>query len=120
MRTQHKRKYRLVRKEFRRELFEIAKENHTLAMLIFQTYVASQHRTHITKIWDLLGFHHKEAYKDYCDKLFGKYLSGTNDLWKSLHFAGYKEIREKFIRKIPEKCAMGDALAVAYKVLKGT
>ena len=91
MRSQFKRKYRQARNEFKRKLFAAAKENHALALLMLQTYVASQHRTHIMKTWELLGFHHPARYKDYCDKLFGKYFSGRDDVWRSLHFAGYGE-----------------------------
>jgi hypothetical protein len=115
---QLKRKYKQARIEFKKELYAAAKENHALSMLMIQTYVASQHRTHIMKIWNLLGHHHPEAYKDYCDKLIGKHLTGRDDIWKSLHFAGQQELRQKYIRRIPETYAMGDALAIAYRVLK--
>jgi len=115
---QLKRKYKQARKEFKQELYELAKENHALAMLMIQTYAASQHRTHIMKIWRLLGLRHKEAYQDYKDKLFGKCLTGREDVWRSLYFAGYPEMRSKYKYKIPEKRAMGDAVAIAYRVLK--
>ncbi|MEX3623547.1 hypothetical protein [Viridibacillus arvi] len=91
-------------------------ENKALAMLMIETYTAWQHRGHILKVWELLGFHHVEAYKDYCDKLMGKHLTGREDIWRSLYFADYKDLYE-FRYKIPEKFAMGDALGVAYKVL---
>ncbi|MBA4534143.1 hypothetical protein H1196_16280 [Brevibacillus halotolerans] len=75
---------------------------------------------HIWERWTLLGKNqnHKEALIEYQDKLMGKHLTGNEDVWKSLHFARYKEIRTKYIYKIPEKRAMGDALAIAYRLLK--
>lgn len=113
-----KRKFKQVRAEFKEELYQAAKDNRALAMLMLQTFTANHHRTHIMKIWELLGFHHREAYRDYCEKLAGKHLTGRDEVWKSLHFAGYDELRLKYIRKIPEVFAMGDAVAVAYRVLK--
>lgn len=47
----------------------------------------------------------------------GKHLTGRSDVWRSFHFAGNKRLME-FRYEIPEKYAMGDALGVAYKVLK--
>ncbi len=115
---QLKRKYRNVRSDFKKELASAMSENKALAMLVVETYTAWQHRAHIMKVWELLGFHHREAYKDYCDKLMGKHLTGRNDIWRSFHFAGYANLYEYRI-KIPEKFAMGDALGIAYKTLKG-
>ncbi|CAI8980875.1 hypothetical protein EMIT07CA2_60261 [Brevibacillus sp. IT-7CA2] len=72
-----KRKYKQARKEFKQDLYVAAKENHAHAMLMLQNYVASHHRTHIMEIWELLGIRHEVAYKDYCNTLMGKLLSGT-------------------------------------------
>lgn len=94
MRSQLKRKYRQARSEFKRDFYAAAKENPALAMLMITTYTANQHRSHIMKIWELLGHYHREAYKDYCDKLFGKHLSGRDEVWKSLHFAGQQDTSE--------------------------
>ncbi|PES56007.1 hypothetical protein [Bacillus thuringiensis] len=112
-----KRKYKPIRQEFKKDILEVAKSNRAFAMMIVETYTASQHRTHIMKVWELLGFHHEEAYKDYCDKLMGKHLSGRDEIMRSIYFAD-KELYEKYIYKIPECYAMGDALAIAYRVLK--
>lgn len=120
MRTQLKRNYRQARIEFKKELYDATKENPALAMLMITTYTAFQHRRHIMKIWELLGFNHRAAYKEYCDKLMGQHISGRDDVWKSLHFAGHPDMRLKYIRRIPERTAMGDALAVAYRVLKSS
>ncbi len=79
---QLKRKYKTVRAEFKKELLIAMTENKALAMLTVETYTAWQHRKHIMKVWELLGFHHREAYKDYCDKLMGKHLTGRDEIWK--------------------------------------
>lgn len=111
-------KIRQIRNDFKNELYKEMEFNKGLAIAIINTYTSWQHRKHILKIWELLGFNHKEAYKDYCDKLLGKHLTGREDIWKTLYFGGCKDLRIKYLRRIPEVCAMGDALGVAYKVLK--
>ena len=108
-------KYQTIRKQFKDDLYTLAKSNSAIPILIMETYTASQCRTHITKIWELLGFHHKEAYKDYCDKLVGQALTGRSEIMRSLHFAD-KPLYDKYYRKIPECYAMGDAVAIAYRV----
>ncbi|HDX9530178.1 TPA: hypothetical protein ROX84_005485 [Bacillus thuringiensis] len=112
-----KRKHRQIRHEFKKDIFEATKNNRAFAMMIIETYTASKHRTHIMKIWELLGFNHLEAHKDYCDKLMGQHLCGTSEIMKSIYFAD-KELHDKYRHKIPECYAMGDALGIAYKVLK--
>lgn len=112
-----KRKYRPIRQKFKKDILEVAKDNRAFAMMIIETYTASQHRTHIMKIWSLLGHHHKEAHQDYCDKLMGKHLTGRDEIMRSIYFAD-KELYDKYHRKLPECYAMGDALGIAYKILK--
>ncbi|MBY0597712.1 hypothetical protein [Bacillus bingmayongensis] len=112
-----KRKYRQVRQEFKKDILEVAKNNRAFAMMIIETYTASQHRTHILRIWSLLGKHHREAHQDYCDKLIGQHLTGRDEIMRSIYFAD-KELHDKYRHKIPESYAMGDALGIAYKVLR--
>lgn len=112
-----KRKYRPIRQEFKKDILEVTKNNRAFAMMIIETYTASQHRTHIMKVWELLGIHHREAYKDYCDKLMGKHLTGRDEIMRSIYFAD-KVLYNKYHRKLPECYAMGDALGIAYKALK--
>lgn len=112
-----KRKYRQARQEFKKDIFEVAKNNRAFAMMIIETYAASKHRTHILRIWGLLGKHHREAHQDYCDKLMGQHLTGQDEIMRSIYFAD-KELYDKYHRKLPERYAMGDALGIAYKVLK--
>lgn len=112
-----KNKYRVIRSEFRRDLYSAIKKNPAIGMLAIETYIASQHRTHIMQIWELLGFDHRAAYKDYCDKLCSKHLTGRSEIMRSLHFAA-PDLYEKYFCRIPERMAMGDALAVAYKAMR--
>ncbi|PFJ33174.1 hypothetical protein [Bacillus thuringiensis] len=117
MSRSHKRKYRVARTNFKRDLLKAVENNRAFAMLIIQTHRANQHRRHITKIWELLGFNHPEAYKDYCKQIGGQHLCGSEDIWKSIYFAD-KEIHDKYRLSIPEMYAMGDALGIAYRVLR--
>lgn len=117
MSKQFKRRYKAVRREFNEDLYARVVQNKALAVMIIKTYAASQHRRHITGIWELLGFHHKEAYKEYCDKLMGKHLCGRDELMHSLYFAE-KDLYDKYVRRIPERYAMGEALGVAYRALR--
>lgn len=109
-------KYAKARKEFRKDLYQVAKDNKSMVVMIVKTYAASKHRTHILKIWSLLGHNHKEAYKDYCDNLIGNHLTGRDEIMQSLCFVD-NELYLKYRGKIPERMAMGDALAVAYSLL---
>lgn len=112
-----KRKYKEERLNFKHDLYDVVKNNNAFAMMIVETYSANRHRSHIHKVWELLGFNHKEAYKDYCDKLMGKMLTGRDEIFRSIYFAD-KELYNKYHDKIPECYAMGTALGVAYKILK--
>jgi hypothetical protein len=113
-----KRRYEKLRKEFKRDIYEKVKDNPAFAMLIVQTFRAKKHRNHITAVWSLLGHNHKEAYRDYSVKLFGKHLTGSDEIMHSLYFAD-REIHQKYVsKKIPECFLMGDALAIAYYVLR--
>ncbi|WP_244895515.1 hypothetical protein [Evansella clarkii] len=115
MSSRIKRKYRVPRAQFKKELVEACTGNPALATLIIETYTAWHHKRHICSIW---GMFRNPAYanfqKDYSDNLMGRYLSGRIDIWRSLHFAGEKDLCEKYRSKIPERYALGDALSVAY------
>ncbi|MNJ32049.1 hypothetical protein D3C77_267040 [compost metagenome] len=112
-----KRRYKQSRMEFKRELLKKCKENKALAMLLVETYAAWHHRRHIGEIWAMFrNLDYMKFQEDYNKNLFGKHLAGRSDIWRSLYFAD-KDLRDKYIRLIPEMYAMGDALGVAYKVL---
>lgn len=111
-----KRKWKNIRKEFKADIFKECTENRSFAMMIVETYVASQMRSHIMEIWSLLGRNHKEAYKDYCDNLMGKSLTGRSEVLRSIYFSN-KELYQKYFREIPEAFAMGDAYGIALRVI---
>ena len=111
-----RRKWKTVRQEFKQDMRIECSANKSFAMMIVETYVASQSRKHIMEIWSLLGRNHKEAHKDYCDKLMGKSLTGRSEIIRNLNFVN-KELYDKYFRKIPECYAMGDAYGIALRVL---
>lgn len=111
-----KRKWKTVRSEFRQDIINECTSNKSFAMMICETYVASQSRKHIMEIWSLLGRNHREAYDDYCDKLMGKSLTGRSEIIRSLYFVN-KELYQKYYGKIPECYAMGEAYGIALSVL---
>ncbi|MGG4217286.1 hypothetical protein ABEW32_03530 [Paenibacillus jamilae] len=111
-----KNKYRSVRKEFREDMYDAIKENPALGMLVIKTYVASKHRAHIHKIWGMF-FDYPAFAKDYKENLMGQHLTGRDEIFHSLYFAAPK-IRDKYLWRIPEAFAMGDALAAAYKAMR--
>lgn len=118
MSKQIKRKYRKERQQFRKDLKIQCDQNAALAMLIIRTYRAEHHFRHITKIWSMFrdpSFHN--FHQAYNERLFGKVLTGQDDIWHSLYFAE-KELYDRYNSKIPSCYAMGDALGVAYKSLK--
>jgi len=114
--SQKKKQWKKIRKSFRKDLRVRMSKNPALAMLAVETYAAYQHRKHIYKIWELLGHHHEEAWSDYNKNLSGHHLMGDSRIFKSLYFADY-ELYKKYIRQLPERPAMGDALGVAYSCL---
>lgn len=115
---QIKRKYRKVRTEFKKMLEKEMAENKALAILVIETYVAWQYRRHIMQIWSMFKNPEYKNFKDdYTKNLMGKHITGRNDIWRSFYFAEYHNLYE-YRTKIPERLATGDALGVAYKVLK--
>ena len=115
-----KRKYKKVRKEFKADIKEALINNRALGMAILNTYIADKHRTHIHKIWYLLGTKHRDAYKVYCDSgLSGKMLCGDENLYDTLYFSGYEEIRNKYYRKLPERIAFGEIYGIVIRCVNG-
>lgn len=91
--------------------------NKAVIIAVIETYRAYQHKRHIMKIWEYLGFNHRKAYRGYSDTLFGKHLCGRDELFNTLAFID-KSLYLEFYLKVPERYAMGDALSVAYTFLK--
>lgn len=113
-----KRKYKKIRKEFKSEIKEALINNRALGMAILNTYVADKHRTHIHKIWHLLGTQHKEAWKGYCKSgLRGKMLCGDENLYDTLYFSGYEKIANKYRRRLPAKIAFGEIYGLVIKAV---
>lgn len=118
MMKQIKRKYKGTRIAFKKELLQAMSQNKALAMLVIETYTAWKHKEHILNIWGMFrNPEYSNFRKDYSDNLMGKHLTGRVDIWRSFHFSGYENLYD-YKYKIPEKFAMGDALAIAYKVLR--
>lgn len=117
MSSQVKRRFRNVRTEFKHDLRDRCEANRPLAMLFVKHRAAWHHRRHITKIWSMyLNPEYDAFYQAYNQQLFGEYLTGSDDFWRTLYFAD-KELFDKYHLKIPETFAMGDALGVAYGIL---
>lgn len=114
----NKRKWHQVRKEFKSDLYQVASHNKSFAMMIISTYTASQHRTHIHKIWAMFRSHPRFA-QAYNENLMGKHLTGRDEIMRALYFAN-RDLYNKYIHKIPECYAMGEALGVAYRTLKNS
>lgn len=112
-----KRRFKQHRMEFKRDLRKAMDQNAALAMLAVETYRASQHRRHIGLIWQMFrNPNYAEFQREYDDQLFGKHLTGDENIWRSLHFAD-RDLYDRYSRKIPETMAMGDAVGVAYQIL---
>lgn len=108
-----KKKYCGIRKKFKNELYKQVKNNIVYIPMIVKTFVAYKHRKHIHKIWSLLN-KYPTARKEYQDTLFGEMLCGRDEILHCLCYIDKSFIKYK--KSIPEQLAMGDALAVAYKV----
>lgn len=108
-----KRKYWKIRKEFKKELYEKVKENKAYIPMIVETYAAHHHRRHIHKVWYLM-IDYPEFREKYNQELMGKTLCGRDEILLNLHYVDDDFL--KYRRAIPEQLAMGDALAIAYRV----
>lgn len=70
------------------------------------------------QIWSMFkNPEYKNFRDDYTENLMGKHLTGRDDIWKSFYFSEYRNLYE-YRKKIPERYAMGDALGIAYRVLR--
>lgn len=113
-----KRQYRPIRNEFKNELYQRCKANKTLAVLIVETYAAWYHRRHIFRIWGMLNNPRYEAFReDYTKNLKAKHITGNEGIWRALYFSD-QHLHDKYKYRIPKTYAMGDALSVAYAVMK--
>lgn len=108
-----KRKYIEDRKKFKKDLYELAKENKAIIPLIAKTYTAYKHRIHIHKIWKLMG-DYPEFNEIYSARLFGQMLCGSDEILEVLAYIDASFF--KYRRLLPEKLIMGDSLAIVKKI----
>lgn len=115
-----KRKFRNDRVDFRKDLYEMMKDDLAMAMLVQQIHINERHSSIILKTWEILGLNYPEVYKEgFCGKnsMHGRMFSGkSHDLFHNLYFLN-QDIYKKYSRKIPPTYALGDALSVAHVVI---
>lgn len=117
MRRKVKNKYKGIRKEFKKDLFSLCLQNDVMPVMIIKTYSAYRHREHIMDIMKMMNKEEHESFRDeYSMSLFGKRLTGEDEIFHSLYFAN-RDIFIKYNTKIPSSLAMGDALSVAYAAM---
>lgn len=113
------RKYRKTRIAFKHELKEICKQDKILKIIIHKEYRILNNKKHIFDIYNWLGINYHNVWNEFCKtSLWMNFITGECGIWKIL-LQTYPEIAKKYIDKIPEKCAMGDVLAVVYNLNKG-
>ena len=119
----HKRRYKTTRNAFKQDLYDAWQHNHALAMLVLNTYAAWHNRRHIFRIYQQagpggeIGTKHPGIWKEFSSVVVGKQLTGRVDIFHALYFSE-RELYDKYHRRIPETYAMGDAVNVAYRVLR--
>lgn len=115
-----KRKYIKERKAFKIELYQLMKDDLMMAMLFQQIFINYTQRRLLHEVWYRLGTKHYDIYKnEFCGEngLTGKMMCGRFDeAFFNLYFIN-QPLYEKYVRLIPERYALGDALSVAYKVI---
>jgi hypothetical protein len=115
-----KHKFKEIRKEFKQDLKLSCGFDRTMIIAIINAYVAYKHRRYIHKLHYFLGSKHPPIWREYCNTgESGKMLCGDDSIWKTLHFIYKgKGLYEKYRGRIPERCVLGDAYAVALQMLK--
>jgi hypothetical protein len=84
-----------------------------LELLIIETYTAYRHRDHIHRVWAML-IEFPDFREKYNKELIGRMLCGRDEILFNLCYID--ESFYEYRRSIPEQLAMGDALAIAYRV----
>jgi hypothetical protein len=108
--------YRDIRKQFKSDIYNLAKNNKAFVMLIIETYSAMKHRKHIHKMWAMMRKYH--AFRiAYNRELMGQMLTGKDEIYNCLGYIE-PELYKKYRMKLPECFAMGDSLAIAYRVIR--
>lgn len=113
-----KRRYGDLRKEFKKDMKEILQKDRSLAMAIILTKISSSHRDYIHELFYFFGTRHKEAYKDCCNEgIIGKVLCGDENVYRTLHFSGYKCIATKYKSELPMNIALGEIYGLCLKIV---
>lgn len=113
-----KRRYGDLRKEFKKDMIEILQKDRSLAMAIILTRISSTHRDYIYEILHFFGTRHKRAYRDFCnERLIGKMLCGYENIYRTLHFSGYKCIATKYKGELPINIALGEVYGLCLKIV---
>lgn len=114
------RKYRKVRIKFKQEIRDICQQDKSLQMLIYEAHRAENNNNVVFKMYHWLGTKYHDIYEEFCDTeifFWGGTYCGEYGIWQAL-LQTYPDFAKKYIYKIPQKCAMGDALAVVYRLDK--
>lgn len=118
MRRSLRHKYRKVRINFKQELRDICQQDNTLRVLIWEAHRAENNNNVVFKMYHWLGTKYHDIYKEFCNtEIWGRTYCGEYGIWQAL-LQTYSDFAKKYIYKIPQKCAMGDALAVVYRLDK--
>lgn len=114
-----KRQYREDRKAFRQDLYEVMKDDMTLALLMQLVKIASKDKSLLYQVFEITGFNHPAAYREICNEgIPSKITCGSYDkVFRNLYFT-HRELYDKYSDKIPEVYALGDAYSVALAVFK--
>lgn len=114
-----KRKYKYQRNAFKNALYEIMKDNLTLALLVQQIHIGKREHDLLYEVFEITGFRHKDAYKEICQHNIPTrmYEGSSHRLFNQLYFVD-KDLYIKYAGTIPEKYAMGDAYAIATRVFR--
>ena len=111
-------KYRKARINFKQELRDICQQDKSLRMLIYEEYRTEGTRDHIFDVYTWLSKKSPKLWKEFCKtSILMDFPMGGCGIW-SILLQTYPDFAKKYIEKIPQKCAMGDALAVVYRLDK--
>lgn len=113
-----KRRYGALRKEFRNDMIEILNNDRSLAMAIILTRISESRRTQLSKTWYVLGTKYRKEYNDSdFSKIRMKTICGNEDIYRTLYFCGYKDLRNKYYMKLPDRLALGEVYGICLKIV---
>lgn len=105
-------KYKMIRKEFRHDLWKEMKQNHAIAALVNAVYCMSRQEITLNKIQECALTLDKKDCQKINDIMWRFRLCGNfHEVWANLRYA-CPDIVDKYIYLLPESLALADALAV--------